>query len=517
MKIFTALDIVEATAIKYPAKIAIKDEIAEISFLELVNKSMLVGRYLVNSGISKGDRIGVFKRNSIKSVISFFGIMYAGAAFVCINTKLKPRQVNHIIDDCGISKIISNHHGINYFFNNVKNKNAEVVDIDEILSASNENIGVSLPNVIDKDLSMLIYTSGSTGKAKGVMFSHNEVVMCSKIMVELFNNTSEDNALCTLPFSADYGLTLLYTMLLSGGKLTILDSFFPNDIVNELLTEKITGYSGITPIWSLLFGSRSLLPEKDFPNLRYITIGGGYPPKPIMKQIMEKFEGKTDIYMLYGLTEASWSTCLMPGKLQKKYGSIGTPIPNVEVFVVNEDGKECKSGEEGILVHRGGVVAKGYWNDKVKTEETFKFSPVVPEFLRDKEWVVYSGDIVYKDADGYLYFKDRADDQIKVTGYRVCTDDILDCIYETGLVEICAVFGVKAKEADQKIIACVVPKTEDDDIKVQLLNHLKKELSYYMVPSEVFLLKELPFTQSKKIDVNYLKRLYEENKLEENN
>ena len=516
MMIFTALNMLETSAQRFPDKIALKDEVREITFKELENKSRQLGRHLTALGVNKGDRVGIFKENSVNTIISIFGAMYAGGAFVCINTKIKPRQVNHIIEDSGIKLIISNHHKINYFFSNIRNEDVNLMDIEQILTDNTDYNDVLIPHVIDRDLASLVYTSGSTGKPKGVMFTHNEVVMCAKVMSGLFKNTSDENILCTLPFSADYGLTLLYTMLLVGGKLTILNSFFPNDIVNTLVSERITSYSGITPIWPLLYGSRSLFPEKEFPCLRYISIGGGYPPKSIMKQIIEKFEGKTEIYMLYGLTEASWSTCLRPGMLKEKYGSIGTPVPNVEISLINDDGKICTSGEEGVLVHRGGVVAKGYWNDLVKSSEVFKQSSAIPEFLRDKERVVYSGDKVIRDEDGFYFYKSRVDEQIKVMGYRICTEDLLDCLYDTNLVELCCVFGVPAEEGDQKIVACIVPRENVVNLKEQLFQYLKKELASYMVPTQIFILSELPLTPSNKIDVVLLKNLFDENKLADN-
>lgn len=515
MNAFTVVDMLAISANNYPAKIAIKDEQKEITYEALRLKAELLGKYLLANGVSKGDRIGIFKENSVNTAIAIMGILSAGAAFVCINTKLKEKQVNHIIDDCGIKIIISNHQKIKYFFTHVKHASAKLMDVDVILNCADKDcLNIELPRIIDRDLASLVYTSGSTGKPKGVIFTHNEIVMNAKIMSELFKNTSDDNILCILPFSADYGLTLFYTMLFVGGRLTILNSFFPNDIVNMLGSESITGFSGITQIWPILFNEHSLFPTKELPALRYVTIGGGYPSKYIMEKIIAKLEGKTDIYTLYGLTEASWSTCLRPDKLKTKYGSIGTPIPNVEIFVSRND-QICGPNEEGELIHRGGVIAKGYWGNQEKTNEVFKHAVFLPEYLRKEEKVVYSGDIVVVDKEGYLYFKGRTDDLIKVQGYRICTEDLIDCIHETGMIETCCVFGAADADLGQKIIACVVPRSETADLQEKLLTHLKKELPGYMNPFKIFILKELPLTHSSKIDISLLKNLYKEDKLEE--
>ena len=180
--IFTALNMLEASAQRFPDKIALKDEVREITFKELENKSKQLGRHLTALGVNKGDRVGIFKENSVNTIISIFGAMYAGGAFVCINTKIKPRQVNHIIEDSGIKLIISNHHKINYFFSNIKNEDVNLMDIEQMLTDNTDYNDVLIPRVIDRDLASLVYTSGSTGKPKGVMFTHNEVVMCAKVM-----------------------------------------------------------------------------------------------------------------------------------------------------------------------------------------------------------------------------------------------------------------------------------------------------------------------------------------------
>lgn len=513
MNAFTAVDMLANSAKNFPKKIAIRDEQKEITYETLRRKAELIGKYLLANGVGKGDRIGIFKDNSVNTTIAIMGILSAGAASVCINTKLKGKQVNYIIDDCDIKIIISNHQKIKYFFTHVKHEDVKLMDIDLILNCDDKDyLSIELPRIIDRDLAFLIYTSGSTGKPKGVVFTHSEIVMNAKIMSELFKNTPDDNILCVLPFSADYGSTLLYTMLFVGGRLTILNSFFPNDIVNVLVSENITGFSGITPIWPILFNEHSLFPAKEFSDLRYVTIGGGYPSKYIMEKIMAKFEGKTDIYMLYGLTEASWSTCLMPDKLKAKYGSIGTPISNVEIFV-SKNGQLCGPNEEGELIHRGGAIAKGYWQNPGKTSEVFRHADFLPEYLRNEEKVVYSGDIVIIDKEGYFYFKGRTDDQIKVQGYRICTEDLIDCIYETGMVETCCVFGVDDADLGQKIIACIVPRSKIDSLKEKVLANLKKELPNYMNPVAIFILKELPLTHSNKIDISLLKKLYTEHKL----
>ena len=507
-QVFTALDMVAASRQRSPDKIALKDKSQSLTYDALWTGIETIGRALRDRGIGKGDIVGIFQGISVDTVVTMFGVLRSGASFVCIHPQLKPLQVEHISGDTGMRVVVTDRPD---YFDDVpvpleRTNTAALLAEGEVSTAA-------LPRVIDRDLANLIFTSGSTGKPKGVMFSHAEIVMCARIMAELFDNVPEDNLLCVLPFSADYGLTLLYTMMLVGGRLTIVDSFLPNDIVKGLSEEQCTGFGAVREMWPLLFGPRSRFPDTDFPALRYVSCGGGVPPRGVIQGMIDKFDGTSKIYMLYGLTEASWSTCLPPERIKEKVVSIGPPLPNVEIFIVDEDGKPVPQGEEGELVHRGGVVAKGYWNEQEKTAKMFRRAGVVPDYLRDTERVCYSGDIVLADEEGYIYYKGRKDDQIKVRGYRVSTQDVVDAMYRSGEIADGWIFGVPDDVTGERIVACIVAKEPGDGVKQRLIDALKKDLPLYSIPAEVLCFESLPLTHSMKYDVSLLSRLYKENNL----
>jgi acyl-coenzyme A synthetase/AMP-(fatty) acid ligase len=138
---------------------------------------------------------------------------------------------------------------------------------------------------------------------------------------------------------------------------------------------------------------------------------------------------KTDIYLMFGLTEAFRATYLPPGEVDRRPTSIGKAIPNAEIFVLNETGECCLPGEEGELVQRGAHVALGYWNDPEKTHERFRPYPFSVEGIKTEERAVFSGDRVKTDEDGFLYFIGRMDDMIKTSGYRVSPTEIEEILY----------------------------------------------------------------------------------------
>jgi acyl-CoA synthetase (AMP-forming)/AMP-acid ligase II len=207
---------------------------------------------------------------------------------------------------------------------------------------------------------------------------------------------------------------------------------------------------------------------------------------------------KTDIYLMYGLTEAFRSTYLPPDQIETRPDSIGKAIPNAEILVVREDGAECAAGESGELIHRGSLVALGYWNDPEKTAERFKPTPNQTPEIPITEFAVWSGDQVRKDEEGYLYFISRNDEMIKTSGYRVSPTEIEEVVYGSGLVDEAAAFGVPHPTLGQGILLIAVASRSIE--KDEILRHCQRELPNFMLPQEVLFQDRLPRNQNGKMD-----------------
>jgi acyl-coenzyme A synthetase/AMP-(fatty) acid ligase len=203
---------------------------------------------------------------------------------------------------------------------------------------------------------------------------------------------------------------------------------------------------------------------------------------------------------MYGLTEAFRSTYLPPGEIDKRPGSMGKAIPNAEILVVRPDGSPCAPNEPGELVHRGSLVALGYWNDPVKTAERYKPVPSQNPALQLTEMAVWSGDTVKMDEDGFLYFIGRRDEMIKTSGYRVSPSEVEEVLFATGLVADAAAVGVAHPTLGQAVVVVAAPapgKSADTDA---LLNECKKQLPAFMVPARIEWRDNLPRNPNGKYD-----------------
>ena len=215
---------------------------------------------------------------------------------------------------------------------------------------------------------------------------------------------------------------------------------------------------------------------------------------------------------MYGLTEAFRSTYLPPQDVDRKPDSIGRAIPNAEVLVLRSDGTPCAPDEPGELVHRGALVAMGYWNDAGKTAERFRplppDTPGRPPGLQLPEIAVFSGDTVRQDAEGFLYFVGRRDEMIKTSGYRVSPTEVEDILYATGLVSECIAFGIPHEilgQAIQIIATCAlsIRATAQNDLMPQC----RSRMPAYMLPAAIeWVAEPLPRNANGKIDRALLAR-----------
>jgi acyl-coenzyme A synthetase/AMP-(fatty) acid ligase len=215
--------------------------------------------------------------------------------------------------------------------------------------------------------------------------------------------------------------------------------------------------------------------------------------------------------LMYGLTEAFRSTYLPPEEIERGSSCIGKAIPNTEILVVNKEGREAASNEPGELVHRGPTVALGYWGNEEATAKAYRPNPLAPRELLDVERVVYSGDTVRRDEDGFLYFIGREDAMIKSQGYRLSPEEVENLLIGSGLVHEACAFGVEDPEVGQLVMAVVslrngeVPREEAVE---RIREHVIKNGPPYMVPKEIIVEKELPKTGSGKIDRKGISNAY---------
>lgn len=303
--------------------------------------------------------------------------------------------------------------------------------------------------------------------------------------------------LSVLPFSFDYGLNQLLDMCLLGGTTVLQPVVMPSVIAKTLVEQQITGFAAVPTIWIQLVRYLEDV-TTDLPALRLVTNSGGKVPDPILEAMPRVFP-QARIFLMYGLTEAFRSTYLPPHLFQDKRGSMGRDIPNVETFVIKEDGV-CGPGEQGELVHRGPLVSMGYWGRPDATNAKIRVCPQLQDRIGDEK-VVYSGDIVRVDEDGFYWFVSRADTMIKSSGFRLSPTEVEETLYQSGFINEVVAFGVEDELRGQVVHVAVSSKggAKLDDKALQ--DYCRKSMPHYMQPTRFHHWEGImPRTASGKID-----------------
>ncbi len=501
------------TAEMLPDRIALVDKTRESSYASLATSITKVAAGLLDSGLKRHERVGIYLPKSQPTVVSMFATSCAGGVFVPINPLLKVEQVRHILCDCDVTTLITSFDRFRILQTILKECDAlrTIVLVDregelpppqphlQLLPWSQLLEAPDLPShrIIDADMAAILYTSGSTGRPKGVVLSHRNMVAGAESVAQYLETSSDDRILCLLPFSFDYGLNQVTKSLLKGATAVLMNYLFPKEVINKLERERITALAGVPPLWTQL--SQFPWPESITEHLRYITNSGGALPQATLQNLRSALP-QTRIVLMYGLTEAFRSTWLPPEQIDQRPGSIGKAIPNAEVMVLREDGSPCAPHEPGELVHRGSLVALGYWNNEEETARRFR--PLRPRSsgLPLPETVVWSGDTAYVDEDGYFYFVGRQDDMLKSSGYRISPTEIEEVVYDSGLVAEAVAIGVPHPLLGQGIIVVATPAKGIQPCSDAIMAICKGRLPSYMIPGAIVFQELLPRNPNGKID-----------------
>jgi acyl-CoA ligase (AMP-forming) (exosortase A-associated) len=512
---FTLHDLLYNTVERDPQKAAVVDGDAKYTYEDLERQSGSLGAALAEAGVGRGDRVGVYLEKSWEAVVAMLAASRIGAAYVNVNPLFKAPQVEYLAGDCDIRVLIGDTPKLEElqpktvqtaFYRGAEPEGRAArtyLDVAEALEGEGLKEDT---NVSESDLGTILYTSGSTGMPKGVSTSQRNVVAGAQIVSTYLENTPEDRILSALPLNFDAGMSQFTTALRAGATLYLLRSRLPGDLLKALRRHEITGVTGVPPLWALLIRGAKSIREKPLSHLRYLANTGGRIPQANLDELRDLLEPTgTRIFLMYGLTEAFRSTYLAPEEIHRSSpeqgNCIGKAIPNTEIMVIKRDGKEAAPGEPGELVHRGPTVAMGYWGNEEATQRAYRPNPLAPPELLDVERVVYSGDTVIRDEEGYLYFLGREDAMIKNQGYRLSPEEVENLLLSSGLVHEACAFGVENPAVGQDVIAAIslrngVEEGAVDRVREYAINNGPP----YMVPKEILLRDELPKTGSGKID-----------------
>ncbi len=488
-----------ASVKKRPEKTALFWGEREYSYADLWAQTNWIAEQLKSElGVQPGDRVGLWLRNCPEFVASLFGILQAGAVAVPINNFLKPDEVNFILGDAGVDVVITDAElgshsrvltaarpGLKLFF-------------IERLTATPARTGKAPPHFPQHrahpstaDLAVLIYTSGTTGRPKGAMLSHGNLLHNVESCRIVLQTVELDRFAVLLPLFHSYMLTVgLLLPLLVGGSIVLVKSLHPvRNVLQEILQRQATVLPAIPQFYRSMVNSPMPVPLP----LRLCVSGAA----PLPVQVLKDFEAKFNIPLIegYGLSEASPVVTKNPLDGTRKPGSIGLPIAHVEVSIQDESGRLLGPHEIGEVCVRGGNVMLGYWK---QPEETAKA-------LRNA-WLL-TGDIGYRDEEGYYFITDRKKDMLLVNGINVYPREIEEVIYQFPGVKEAAVIGKPDSRKGEQPIAFVAANDGEVVEETALRHFLRKRLADYKVPRKVVLLASLPRNATGKILKTTLRQL----------
>lgn len=474
-------------------------------------------------GLGRGDRVAILLDKRLETVAAIFAVSVAGAVFVPVNPLLKAAQVAHVLDDCDVRVLVTSDQRWRQLYDEgvhpaalqhvvlvqsrrggePAREGAAVHAYEDVLVAGRTGAPDAMRPEVDLDVAAILYTSGSTGRPKGVVLSHRNLLVGAESVSSYLTNDADDVILALLPLSFDAGLSQVTTAFAVGAHVVLANYLLPGDVVRLCAQHQVTGLTCVPPLWLQL----AAVPwPAEATRLRYFANTGGRLPAHTLGRLREIFPDAAP-FLMYGLTEAFRSTFLDPAEVDRRPDSIGRAIPDAEILVVRPDGTPAGPGQEGELVHRGPLVALGYWGDPERTAARFRPVPGPAPTWRPPERAVWSGDTVVADDEGFLYFVGRDDEMIKTSGYRVSPTEVEEAAYATGLVGDVVALGLQDDRLGQRIVLVATgPATGATDGGVGRLDQaglvaeLRRVLPRFMMPAEIRELDVLPRSPNGKFD-----------------
>ena len=444
-------------------------------------------------GIRKGDRVGILLKNCPEFIYALYGALTAGAVVVPINNFLKVPEIQHIATDANLKCLITSAD-----FDEITRvlQGPRIVTLSELEKPTAVH-GINWPMIEPDDLALIIYTSGTTGKSKGAILSHRNIASNVRSCISELNETANDRIVLLLPMFHCFMLTVcIFTPLSMGAGIVLIKSVQPfKQAMKEIIRSRATILVGIPQLFQAMA-------QADVPfwlhwllKLRLAISGAA----PLAGETLMAFGRKYWFPLIegYGLSEASPVVSLNPIRGVRKPGSVGLPIADVEVKILDDAGRELPTGEVGEIGVRGPNVMVGYLNQPEATDDALR-----------RGWL-YTGDLGKKDDDGYIYIVDRRKEMLLVRGMNVYPREIEEAIYQFANVKEAAVVARPDEKRGEAPVAFVVPvegaKLQADEIQC----FCREQLADYKLPREIRIVDALPHTATGKIAKLELKKILE--------
>jgi long-chain acyl-CoA synthetase len=510
-----------------PDGVAVRYFDGALTAAELDAESDALASALQELGVRRGDRVGVRLQNVPHFVVSMLAVWKAGAAVLLLNPMYQHRELRHLLEDSGACGLVVDEHDVRRSLDAAAGtavrwalassaRAHQTRDDPRVLTATEPVADpvadpVTDPGAVDldalvarhagavpepvevrpEDLALLTYTSGTTGPPKGAENTHANVLAAARGYADWVDLGPDDVVLAVAPLFHITGAVINATMaLLEGATLVLAHRFHPEVVLDAIVEHGVTFTIGSITAFNALAAS----PRADrqaFASVRCLYSGGA----PVPPATVERFEERFGPYIhpVYGMTETTSAVVAAPlGERAPVHAPSGTlsagkAMPGVELRVLDPDGNPLPAGEQGELEIRGASVVPGYWRNPEATERTMPGGR-----LR-------TGDGAVIDQEGWVYLVDRLKDQINVSGYKVWPREVEDALYEHPSVHEAAVVGRSDAYRGEEVVAFVSLEAGASTGAGELVAFVRERLAAFKCPREIFLVPELPKTQTGKI------------------
>ncbi|RTR33952.1 long-chain-fatty-acid--CoA ligase [Robertmurraya yapensis] len=504
-----------------------KEEYGEYPFLYYENKvytnfevekfAKKVSVMLREHDIADGERVVVSIPNCPEVIYSYQGILRSRSIVIPVLHLLHPSEIHFILTDSKAKAIFTSSQVLPKFLEAIKGLSYKplfiVVDQIDDPSLLVEHDMILLHETIDaideskewlkdaheNDVAVILYTSGTTGRPKGVMLTHKNLYSNSKTTYNLSiekENSTRRTTLGVLPLAHAFGFTVMNSSILLGNSVVIFSKFDVQQLFESIEKHKVSSFAAVPAMIHAMVAS-PLADTYDLTSLESVASGSASLPIALIQAFKKKFNA--EIREGYGLSEATTIVTTSRDGMPVKHGSVGVPIPGVEIRIIDEHGNDLPSGQIGELLVKGDNVTPGYYGLVEETRNT----------IRDG-WL-YTGDLVRMDEDGYLYIVDRKKDLVIRGGLNIYPRDVEEVIVKHEAVSEVAVVGLPDEKMGEEIVAYVVTKPGFDVTSEEIILFSQQKLAKYKTPKQVYFVQQLPRNGVGKILKKKLREMYAEN------
>ena len=494
-------ELLNITSLIVPDRHAIVFDDMRLTFGEIAGRVNRLANGLAELGVGAGDRVAVMQVNCNEHVESYFASAKLDAILVPINFRARAEELTFMLNDSGVKAIILGQR----YQDMLRSVKPELTTLehqitleapgegfvfydDLLANASDEE---RFPTADGDDVTIIMFTAGTTGTPKGVMLSHNSFTSYILANVEPVDMDTAEKNILTVPLHHIAGVQAVMAAIY-GGRTLVLQRQFDEEGWMKLVQEEKVNRAMMVPTMLKRLMDRPAFKDYDLSSLRVITYGAAPMPLEVIKKAIVEFPN-TRFINAFGQTETASTITMLPPdahdihegdpdyeQKMKRLGSIGKPLPDVEVRIVDEEGNDVSLGENGEIVARGDRLMKGYWNREEATKETLRGG-----------WL-YTGDLGYWDDEGFIFLSGRAKDFLKRGGEMIAPEEVEQIIMSHPSVDEAAIIGIPDIEWGERVRAIVVRKPDAELTAEEVIEHCRPRMAGFKRPEDVVFIDELP-------------------------